>query len=102
MLYQVLQLTCEQINALPPAERDAIQQFVGPRSPVIHVASFAWTAGFSFVIISLLPSLMEESVHGWGHHRFMPQLHNGSTFDEQGQAQSLYSLQPILCRLEHR
>jgi len=26
MLYQVLQLTPEQINALPPAERDAIQQ----------------------------------------------------------------------------
>jgi len=26
MLYQVLQLTSEQINALPPAERDAIQQ----------------------------------------------------------------------------
>lgn len=33
MLYQVLQLTPEQINALPPAERDAIQQLVGSRFP---------------------------------------------------------------------
>ena len=39
MLYQVLQLTPEQINALPPAERDAIQQLVGFSSPLIHVAS---------------------------------------------------------------
>ena len=72
MLYQVLQLTPEQINALPPAERDAIQQLVGSRSLVIHVASFVWKADSSFVFS--LPSLIEESVHGWGHHRLMPQL----------------------------
>jgi hypothetical protein len=29
MLIQVLNLTPDQINALPPSERDAIQQLVG-------------------------------------------------------------------------
>lgn len=81
MLYQVLQLTPEQINALPPAERDAIQQLVGSRSLVIHVASFVWKADSSFVLVLSLPSLIEESVHEWGHHRLMPQLlgHRGAS-----------------------
>jgi len=49
MLYQVLQLTPDQINALPPAERDAIQQLVGPRSPAIHISGSVWKADSYFV-----------------------------------------------------
>ena len=49
MLYQVLQLTPEQINALPPAERDAIQQLVGFRLPVIRVHSLVWKTDSLFV-----------------------------------------------------
>ena len=72
MLYQVLQLSPEQINALPPAERDAIQQLVGLLSPVIRVASLVWKADSSFVplftCVLSLPGFTEESVHGWRHH----------------------------------
>ena len=76
MLYQVLQLTPDQINALPPAERDAIQQLVGSRFPAIHVSSSVWNADSYFVpalfpcsFVPALPRFEEESVHGWRHHR---------------------------------
>lgn len=74
MLFQVLQLTPEQINALPPAERDAIQQLVGSGSPVIHVASSLRKADsflFLCLLVFSLPCFAEESVHGWRHHCLM-------------------------------
>jgi len=60
MLYQVLQLTPEQINALPPAERDAIQQLVGSRSRVIHVACFVWKTDSC-----ILGSVLYRGVSSW-------------------------------------
>jgi hypothetical protein len=66
MLYQVLQLTPEQINALPPAERDAIQQLVGSRT-MIHVASSVWKADSSFVRLftCILASALCRGVSSW-------------------------------------
>jgi hypothetical protein len=75
MLYQVLQLTPEQINALPPAERDAIQQLVGFCPSVIHVVCHVWKADSPFLcFFDLLTArfrllcLEEESVYGKQYH----------------------------------
>jgi len=53
MLYQVLQLTPDQINALPPAERDAIQQLVGSRSS--SLARFGRLTPTLFLLCSFVP-----------------------------------------------
>ena len=66
MLYQVLQLTPEQINALPPAERDAIQQLVGPCPPVIRVASSIWKTDSSFVLCSRFRALQRSQFMSGG------------------------------------
>ena len=63
MLYQVLQLSPEQINALPPAERDAIQQLVGRDSSVALFGRL--TLGFFLCFVTFsLPRFEEESIHG--------------------------------------
>lgn len=72
MLYQVLQLSPEQINALPPAERDAIQQLVGGDSSIALFGRL--TLGFFLCFLAFsLPRFEEESIHEWRDYGLRPQ-----------------------------